>query len=78
MLLPYKHTHQQNIGQTNLILVDSLPSRQNMPEGLIVEADGDDVTVENASGFKDSCTVIAISRYRFCVPLSLSNYNAID
>jgi hypothetical protein len=30
----------------------SLPSRRNMPEGLILEADGDYVTLENASGLK--------------------------
>jgi len=49
-----------------------------MPESLILEADGYDVTLENASGLNDSCTVIAISRYGFYVPLSLPNSIAID
>lgn len=78
ILLPYKHKRQQNVGRTKLILENTLPSRWNMPEGLIHEADGDDVTVENASGLKDSCTIIAISRYGFCVPLSLQNGSAIE
>jgi len=51
-LLPYKHTRQQNVGRTEPILEDTLPSRRNMPEGLILEADGDYVTLENASGLK--------------------------
>ena len=51
-LLPYKQTRHQNIGRTKLMLEDILPSRRNMPEGLILEADGDDVTLENASGLK--------------------------
>jgi hypothetical protein len=49
-----------------------------MPEGLILEADGDDVSIENASELKDSCTVIAISRYGVYVPISLPNSSAID
>jgi hypothetical protein len=52
ILLPYKHTCQQNVDRTKLILEDTLPSRRNMPEDLILEADGDYVTLENASGFK--------------------------
>jgi len=49
-----------------------------MPEGLILEADGHDVTLENAFGLNDSCTVIAISRYGFYVPLSLPHSSAVN
>jgi hypothetical protein len=60
------------------MLEDTLPSRRNMVEGLILEADGHDVTLESVSGFNYSCTVIAISRYVFYVPLSLQNSSVID
>jgi len=43
-----------------------------MPECLILEADGDDVTLENASGLKDPCTVIAVSRYGFLCSIKLT------
>jgi hypothetical protein len=78
ILLPYKHKRQQNVSRTKHILEDTVPSRRNMPEGLILEADGDDFTLENASGLKDSCTVIATSRYGLYGPLSLPNSSAID
>jgi hypothetical protein len=42
-----------------------------------LEADGDVVTLDNATGFKDYCKVIAVPRYGICVPLSLPNGSAV-